>query len=411
MALPEECGMFSGIDWTAFPKPLSGLSVRARERLMLAALWESEEALYWPEGVDALLAHAVSALCREHHEDALFLGALLPAAWPVEQAVRLEQLQADLTAALERVPGTQPLRPALSFFLVEDTDRLYRFANLLDAEQERSAESLLDGLCEITPGRPCAAAHRDPADFLFEELDFERDACAACLSAVLLGGVKRQAARVYTACAASAGEAFRPMFAEAALLLQEQSIAYSSLWDSRLEPAQRLLWRGRAARYLFASLYAAERDERLKSLWSDLLDRRAEQVRRMAALCGCTEEDVLPPLFVLRDHSEMARTVLERQATLTRLREALIPVEQMPPNQAYFAHQRRWVGDGRALPSHCAVQRYIERYGTDYRFERRRSALEALHDRTCDNLTLARGAAGENAIFCAKKEREKLFTD
>lgn len=381
------------LDWAAFPRPMQGLSAREKERLGLAALWEADEALYWPADVSGDQARRASALCREIQEDALYLSALLPSCPPIERAVRLEQLQADLTAALCLVPGTQPVRAALEFFLIEDTDRLYRFANLLDEEQERPAESVLDGQCEITPGRPCAAAHRDPIDSVFNGLDLENGSRSAALSVVLLSGLKGQVARVYTACAATAAPRARAMFAEAALLLQEQFIAYSSLWDERLSGAERLLWRRRAAHYLFESLYAGEKHDFLRVLWQDMAARKASQLHGALLLANRVEDELLPPRFVLADHSARARAVLAAQATLTRLREALIPVEQMPADQAYFAYQRTRLGDGRALPSHDVIRRYIERYGTDYRFEKRPSALEAHHNRHIDNLALARGRA------------------
>ena len=106
---------------------------------------------------------------------------------------------------------------------------------------------------------------------------------------------------------------------------------------------------------------------------------------------------MLPRFGVRGDHSETARAVLQEQSSLTRIRDALIPVEQMPAGQAYFAHQSRVVGTGEELPSHRAVERYIARYGTDYRYERRASVLGALQNRRRDDLSLARGAVARRA--------------
>ena len=108
---------------------------------------------------------------------------------------------------------------------------------------------------------------------------------------------------------------------------------------------------------------------------------------------GEADAAVLPPFFVLGDHSDTARAVLQEFSSLTRLRDALIPVEQLPAGQAYFAHQSRVVGTGEELPSHRVIARYIARYGTDYRYERRASVLGALQNRRRDDLSLARGAA------------------
>lgn len=391
--------LFESIDWGRFSRPMKGLGARSWARLTLAFLYESGgDACLWA-GEPAERARRLSALERAVHEDALALAALLPSCLPVERAVRLEAAQASLTAAFYRMKGARPVRPALALYLIEETDRLYRFANLMDAEQEKPAESALDGLCEITPGRPCAAQHRAPEDALFEPLDFETAPHAAIYAVVIQSGVKRAVMRLYAEWTAMAQEEARPMFAEAALLLGEQAAAYASLWDARLTAAERALWRRRAAVYLFESLRACETDARLVALWDEMAARKARQRTYASALAGKSEGDaaVLPPFFVPGDHSDTARAVLQEQSSLTRIRDALIPVEQMPAGQAYFAHQSRVVGTGEELPSHRAVERYIARYGTDYRYERRASVLGALQNRRRDDLSLARGAVARRA--------------
>ena len=383
--------LFESIDWGRFSRPMKGLGARSWARLTLAFLYESGgDACLWA-GEPAERARRLSALERAVHEDALALAALLPSCLPVERAVRLEAAQASLTAAFYRMKGARPVRPALALYLIEETDRLYRFANLMDAEQEKPAESALDGLCEITPGRPCAAQHRAPEDALFEPLDFETAPHAAIYAVVIQSGVKRAVMRLYAEWTAMAQEEARPMFAEAALLLGEQAAAYASLWDARLTAAERALWRRRAAVYLFESLRACETDARLVALWDEMAARKARQRTYASALAGKSEGDaaVLPPFFVPGDHSDTARAVLQEQSSLTRIRDALIPVEQMPAGQAYFA--------GEELPSHRAVERYIARYGTDYRYERRASVLGALQNRRRDDLSLARGAVARRA--------------
>ncbi len=391
--------LFESIDWRRFARPMKGLSARSWAHLALAFLYESGDGESLPAGEPAEQTRRLSALGRAVHEDALALAALLPPCPPIERAVRMEAAQAALTAALYRMKGARAVRPALAFYLIEETDRLYRFANLMDAEQEKPAESALDGLCEITPGRPCAAQHRDPADAAFEPLDFETAPHAAIYAAIIQSGVKRAVMRLYTEWTAMAQSEARPLFAEAALLLEEQAAAYLSLWDARLTAAERALWRRRAAAYLFESLRACETDARLIALWDEMAARKACQRTYASALAGKSEADaaVLPPFFVLGDHSDTARAILQEQSSLTRLHDALIPVEQMPAGQAYFAHQSRVVGTGEELPSHRAVERYIARYGTDYRYERRASVLGALQNRRQDDLALARGNAARRA--------------
>ena len=104
-----------------------------------------------------------------------------------------------------------------------------------------------------------------------------------------------------------------------------------------------------------------------------------------------------PPPFLFGDTSALVRALMPRQVTLTMLEDSLVPAGQLPGDSRYFAWQRAFCGDGRSLPSHQAVARYAARYGTDYRFERNPSPIEALQNRRQDNTLLGREAMPEPA--------------
>ncbi|MBR3504769.1 MAG: hypothetical protein IKO07_11110, partial [Clostridia bacterium] len=324
---------------------------------------------------------------------ALRLGARLPPCPPVEEAVRLEQLEADLTAALHALPGAKRLRPALEFSLLEESDQLYRFANLLDAEQERPAESVVGGRMEITPGRPCVAAHRHPLDAAFRPLDFDAAPQGAALALALMAPLERLIASRYAARAAEAADPLaRALFAEMALIEEQHAAQYESLWDPRPTPLHNLALRTRALGYLYHSLLAAETDASLRALWQEHLD---ELRGDMLAISQWPEgaaraSEPFPPPFLFGDTAALVRALMPRQATLTMLEDSLVPAEQLPGGCRYFDWQRALCGDGADAPSHRAVARYAARYGTDYRFERRPSPIEALQNRRLDNTTLGR---------------------
>jgi hypothetical protein len=48
--------------------------------------------------------------------------------------------------------------------LLEDFDHLYRYANLLDLDEQIPAEQLVKKYVDIIPGRPTIAEHRHPFD-------------------------------------------------------------------------------------------------------------------------------------------------------------------------------------------------------------------------------------------------------
>ena len=382
--------------WRDFPRAMKRLSGAGRERLMLAALLERAQAACAADPAFAGPRRDLAALRRRALERALELSARLPACPPVEEALRLEQLEADLTAALRALPGAKALRPALDFSLLEETDQLYRFAHLLDGEQDAPAEHITGGRIEITPGRPCIAAHRHPRDSAFPPLDFGEASQAAILAAALMAALQRQAAILYAQRAADAsGAEARALFAEMALIEEQHASQYESLWDPRGTPLQSLALRTRALRYAYDSLLAAETGEPLRGLWR--VGRAAAQADLESACAladafgggaGRAADKDDPPPFLFGDTSALARALMPRQVTLTMLEDSLVPSGLLPPGCRYFAWQRALNGDGADTPSHQVVRRYAARYGTDYRFERGANPIEALQNRREDNVTL-----------------------
>ena len=232
-------------------------------------------------------------------ERALRLNALLPACPPVEEAVRLEQLEADLTAALRNVPGTGAIRPALDFALLEEADQLYRFSNLLDAEQDAPAERVTGGRMEITPGRPCVAAHRHPLDAAFRPLDFDAASQAARLSVALMATLERDMAALY---ARRAGEATdrdaRMLFAEMALIEEQHASQYESLWDARRTALEMLASRRVMQSPMgYIDMKRMEVDMRRTGLLSAQERRLAEA--RQGFVRAAVSLDALSPLKVL----------------------------------------------------------------------------------------------------------------
>ena len=77
----------------------------------------------------------------------------------------------DLTAELARHEKDCYVKKTLDFALLEDFDHLYRYANLLEAEQGIYAEKLVGRYTEIMPGRPTISHHRYPVDNVRRSID------------------------------------------------------------------------------------------------------------------------------------------------------------------------------------------------------------------------------------------------
>ncbi|CAM5558940.1 Ferritin-like domain-containing protein OS=Streptomyces rimosus subsp. rimosus (strain ATCC/ DSM 40260 / JCM 4667 / NRRL 2234) OX=1265868 GN=SRIM_013135 PE=4 SV=1 [Streptomyces rimosus subsp. rimosus] len=90
---------------------------------------------------------------------------LLPGVSSVlETTIAYEQVAVDLTAWVARMEPDPYLKQAYQFGVLEDFDHLYRYANLYEMIEHRKAESVVDGLTEVMPGRPTPLHHRDPVD-------------------------------------------------------------------------------------------------------------------------------------------------------------------------------------------------------------------------------------------------------
>lgn len=80
---------------------------------------------------------------------------LLPGVSSVlETTIAYEQVAVDLTAWVARTEPVPYLTQAYQVGVLEDFDHLHRYANLYEIIEHRKAESIVDGLTEVMPGRP-----------------------------------------------------------------------------------------------------------------------------------------------------------------------------------------------------------------------------------------------------------------
>src|SRR3954471_168094 len=89
----------------------------------------------------------------------------------LETTIAYEQVAVDLTAWVARMEPDPYLTQAFEFGVLEDFDHLYRYANLYEMIEHRKAESIVEGLTEVMPGRPTKFHHRHPADNVREPYD------------------------------------------------------------------------------------------------------------------------------------------------------------------------------------------------------------------------------------------------
>jgi hypothetical protein len=115
----------------------------------------------------------------------------------LETTIAYEQVAVDLTAWVARMEPDPYLTQAYEFGVLEDFDHLYRYANLYEMIEHRKAESIVDNLTEVMPGRPTRFQHRDPVDNVRDPYDRDRTDPLSKLHALTIMSTEQQTMNFY----------------------------------------------------------------------------------------------------------------------------------------------------------------------------------------------------------------------
>ena len=354
----------------------------ARARfLLLSAVLEKESSDDLPcaaaEGAEALRAFALPARARISmslwlDEQALFGKT------PAQRAV-FYACGGVLAFCAAAQAGLKPaLTRRLEFLLPEQSDILYRLANLLYLTEGIPAEKLAGPSLEIFPGRPCAAQHRHPLDE--PARDAAREPRSEYALYVLLSYIA-----AYRRAVAALGDPFG-LSRELSLLLSQHELSLLSLTagEARPDAPTRAAYAHFLARELAeaAACPALARAERQTGL---LLSKELRYAGKRDGDCAAASEncfDFKPAKGYLRD------LILRLGSSLSR--GEYVAVGELPAGAPLFRYQHRLLPDIDALPSHLVVQALIEKTGYDYRYEIAEHPIEALRDRTHDHTAVGR---------------------
>ena len=92
----------------------------------------------------------------------------------------------------------------------------------------------------------------------------------------------------------------------------------------------------------------------------------------------------------LESNIQHVRQVLSGTVQITACKESYTPVENLERDADFFRYQQMVNDDVSSVASHDVIDRYIRAYGQDYRFELAKNPIEALRDRTKDNVEVGR---------------------
>ncbi len=318
----------------------------------------------------------------------------------LETTIGYEQLAVDLTAEMAQKEPNPFVKAQLDFALLEDFDHLYRYANLLDMEEGVHAERLVGGYTEITPARPTIAEHRHPNDDIRRYINCWQDALITRLHTGIITGAEQQTMNYYMNIGSFYhSDLGRKLYAEIAMIEEQHVSGYGSLMDPSSTWFESWVMHEYTECYLYYSCYQDETHPQIKKIWLTHLEQELTHLKiasdMMKKYEGREWEQLFlggaefPSLIKLKSNKDYIREVI-KSVRLGAIKENIIDFEQIPDSADFFKYQRKVNSSIGKVASHNVIEKYIKRYGEDYRYEDKPSVEKTLRDRKTDNTELAR---------------------
>ncbi|MCF6523943.1 hypothetical protein [Streptomyces sp. JJ36] len=308
------------------------------------------------------------------HQQQKVVNWLLPGVSSVlETTLAYEQVAVDLTAWVARSEPDPYLKQAYQFGVLEDFDHLYRYANLYEMIEHRKAESIVDQLTEVMPGRPTRRHHRHPYDNVREPYDRNQADPLSKLHALTVMSAEQQTMNFYMNTGALYMEPIaRQLYQEIGLIEEEHVTHYESLVDPGETWWEQLVNHEYNECYLYHSFMEQETDPRIKAVWELHLNMELAHLQQACDLMrrhdGREPRDLLAPevpnVLTFEPNKHYVRELIDDQLDLTTLgtgyvREAHERFEQM---------QEALMGDG-GPPSDRVMEQQRQEVGREYRLE------------------------------------------
>lgn len=347
------------------------------------------------------LRRSLALLRRSEQQQQKLLSALKPAdETTLEHTIGYEQLAVDLTAHLAKRDPDEHVRNALNFALLEDFDHLYRYANLLDMETGVHAEDLVGRYTEVMPGRPTIAHHRYPFDSIKPPINSKSADAQTRLFVGIITAAEQQTMNYYmNLSAAYPNDLGRALYREIGMIEEQHVSQYGSLMDVSCTWLENLLMHQYTECYLYWSCMETETDARIRRIWEQLLDMELSHLAEATMLLRKLErkeyaqvvgEGAFPAPVRLESNIEHVRAILADTVQLTACRESYTRVAKLEPDADFFRYQDIVNRDVGSVESHAVIDRHIQQFGEDYRFETGPNPIPDLRDRKSDNTAVGR---------------------
>ena len=153
----------------------------------------------------------------------------------LEVTLGYEQVAVDLTAWLARTEPDPYLKQTMDFGLLEDFDHLYRYANLYELLEGKQAETVVQQLTEVMPGRPTIEEHRHPIDDIRRHFDKHTADPLSKMHAMTLAAAEQQTMNFYMTIGNRYMEPIaRGLYLEIGMIEEQHVTQYESLIDPAL---------------------------------------------------------------------------------------------------------------------------------------------------------------------------------
>lgn len=294
----------------------------------------------------------------------------------LEVTLGYEQVAVDLTAWIAQNEPDAYLKQVYDFGLLEDFDHLYRYANLYQLLEGKKAETIVDSLTEITPGRPTVFEHRDPRDEIRRPMTAMAADPQSILNALTVMSAEQQTMNFYMTIGNRPLEPLaRGLYAEIAEIEEQHVSHYESILDPTATWFTNLVMHEYNECWLYWSCLQTEADPRVKAVYELHLGMEIEHLRlaceMMKQVEGVDPTEMLPrempAPMVFQENKDYVRDVLAAQVDLTSKESEFVPLADLPKNHRYFEYQKV-VNEG-GVPSEQVIEEMLRKNGGDYRLE------------------------------------------
>ncbi len=348
------------------------------------------------------IKRAISIVRNQEQQQQKRIACLKPLNESIlETTIAYEQLAIDLTATLAQNDNDKNNKNALNFALLEDFDHLYRFSNLMLLDIKGAKPDFLVGkFTEITPGRPTLAHYRYPMDNIKKPMVAEKSDLFSCLVANIITAAEQQTMNYYMNISQwYKNDLGRKLYAEIGMVEEEHVSQYESLKDPTLSWLSQWVLHEYTEAFLYYSALSEEKDEYIKQIWQEHYEMECAHLKLACKMLEKHEKTSItsligngefPKLLTLGTNKQYVREVLARTILLTGDRQSYIDIMRLKPNADFFLYQDEMIKNENKIASHQVIQKVIEKFGKDYRYEDSPNPIKELQNRKKDNVNLAR---------------------